>query len=142
MLKAFVLASAVALPTAAFACPGSSSTTMAMKADSDPAACAKKAELVGSNCSYSTTMMAQRVLSEGSPYTFAGTLASSTAALASHVAAPYTVGPEASLHVVANEVLEALTEKGAQSRYSLEGRVLEVDGVRYLVLTGFDALNS
>ena len=110
----------------------------------DPASCAKKAELVGSNCAYSTGMMAQRVLSEGATFTYTGTLAESTNQLSSHVASPFTVGaPDVAVHVVANEVVETLSSSGlAAQRVNLEGKVLEVEGVKYLVVTGYQASNT
>lgn len=109
----------------------------------DPTHCAKKAELVGSNCSYSTGMMAQRVLEEGKPFTYTGTLASSANVLKSRVAAPYTIGATNELHVVANEVVERLLSDGAdQARVTLAGRVLEVDGVQYFVATEFEPVHS
>ncbi len=136
----------------ALACGGSKSTTTAKADDTtevqkavahaDAAACAKKAELVGGNCSYSTGMMAQRVVAEGSPWTFAGSLAKADGELSSHVAAPYSVGPDG-VRVVANEVLDNVADASMlDNRLNLEGKVLEVDGVKYFVLTGYSALNS
>ncbi len=144
MLRIAVLSATLVLPAAAFACGGDKAQGHAKveAAAVNPAACAKKAELVGSNCSYSTGMMAQRVVAEGAPFTFAGKLAASEAELASHVAAPFVVGPE-KIAVVANEVLEQLTTAGVvASRLQLEGKLLEVDGVKYFVLTGYSALNA
>ena len=102
----------------------------------DPARCARQAELVGpENCAWTTGMMAQRVLTDGVPWTFVGKLVRSTNDLPSKVAAPFTVGPDASIHVVANEVLEALERQGAiAGRLELTGKLLEVDGVKYLVI--------
>jgi hypothetical protein len=126
--------------TTAAAAPAASSTAAAIAVD--PAACARKAELVGGNCSYTTAMMAQRVLAEGAPYTFTGSLVASANALESHVAAPYTVGPEA-VQIVANAVIESLTTAGADAgRVGLEGMLLEVSGVKYFVVTGYSALTS
>lgn len=151
MLRAVALSfafAAVNLPAAAFACGGekTAANSSAEDADSDahanPTACAKKADLVGANCSYSTGMMAQRVIAEGAPYTFAGRLAAAPNELDSHVAAPFVVGPE-KIAVVANEVLEQITAADLQAqRLNLQGRVLEVDGVKYFVLTGFEKLVS
>ena len=118
MFKTALLATALVAPVAAFACPGSSTATVTASAEKDPAACAKKAELVGSNCSYSTSMMARQVLDDGRPYAFAGTLAPAPAALSSHVAAPYTIGPDG-VRVVANELLDELVAAGADARFNL-----------------------
>lgn len=142
MFKALMIAT-LAVPAAAWACPGhpdaahASTAADAATPPSDPAACAKRAELVGGACSYTTGMMAQRVLAEGKPWAFTGTLTRYEGELDSHVAAPFTVGPDA-VYVVANEVLESLTSAGAgSSRIGLEGRLLEVEGTKYFVLTSF-----
>lgn len=145
MLRIAVLSAALVGPSLALACGGDKAGQHAKveaTAPVNPAACAKKAELVGANCSYSTGMMAQRVVAEGAPFTYAGRLAQAEGELASHVAAPFVVGPE-KISVVANEVLEQLTTAGVvASRLQLEGKLLEVDGVKYFVLTGFQALNA
>ncbi len=141
MIKSLFLGVGLMLPAAALACPGKACTDCgsdvahasveAATATKDPAACAKKADLVGSNCSYSTGMMAQRVLAERG----------STNQLASHVASPYVVGAaDAPIHVIANEVVESLTSDGLDSsRLSIEGKLLEVDGIKYLVVTEYTA---
>jgi len=109
----------------------------------DPTHCAKRVELTGANCSFSTGLMAQRVLDEGKPYTFTGVLSPSRRELPSRVAAPYLVGPSQDVHVVANEVVEALVATvGESGRVTLLGRVLEVDGIRYFVATRFEDTNS
>lgn len=153
MVKLVAVAVGLSLPGLALACGGSKGDMAkndvkapgahAALADKDPSATAKKADLVGANCSYTTGMMAQRVLAEGTPWNYTGTLSSSENALDSHVASPYTVGPGGSVNVVATEVLESLTEQGAQGdRLSLSGKRLEVDGVTYFVLTSYAAPQS
>jgi hypothetical protein len=144
-----LLALGLLVPGAALACDGMKNQTAANAAPAaattaavDPSHCAKNAELVGSNCSFSTGMMAQRVLDEGTPWTFTGALAASTNQLASHVAAPWTVGPNQSVHVVANEVVERLAGGSVAGRVTLEGRLLEVDGVKYFVATQAAPTNS
>jgi hypothetical protein len=148
-----LLAAILAAPTPALACPGHMDGAKAeapcpdrahcpdQMASSDPAACAHKADLVHDACSYTTGMMAQRVLSDGHPWTFTGTLTKFDGALDSHVAAAFTVGPD-NVYVVANEVLESLTESGQLGRVALEGRILDVDGVKNFVLTSYAAGNS
>lgn len=137
-------------PSLSFACDGAKSaqaaTTTASVAEAAPSAdataCAKKASLVGSNCSYTTGMMAQRVLTEGTPWSFTGTLAASENALGTHVAAPFTVGPD-KVNVVANEIVETLTAQGLESgRMGLEGKRLEVGGVTYFVVTSYSVPSS
>lgn len=106
-------------------------------AERDPSACAQRPELVGGACSYTTSMMAKRVLAEGKRWSFTGHLTSSSLLLDSHVAAPYTVGP-VPVFVIANEVFEGLVEAGiAMRRVTLEGRVLDVGGTQYLVLENY-----
>lgn len=155
MSKFALLGVMLAAPVAALACPGHmdgaapAATETAAGAPCphgpacpDPTACAHKADLVGGACAYTTGMMAQRVLTDGHPWTYAGSLTKFDGSLDSHVAAAFTVGPD-NVYVVANEVLESLTKTGAQSdRVSLEGRTLEIDGVRYFVLTSFSVGNS
>lgn len=115
----------------------------ASDASADPSSCAKKAGLVGANCSYSTGMMAQRVLEEGKPWTFTGALSPSSNTLKSKVAAPFTTGPDRAVNVVANEVVEQLVGSGASAqRVTLDGKLLEVDGVQYFVATAFRTPNA
>lgn len=150
-MLALTLALALSLPSAAFACGGNKGTMTAKAdveakaetahADMDPTACAKKASLVGSSCSYTTGMMAQRIVAEGSDETFAGTLNSFTEKLESHVAVPFTMGKD--IHVVANEVIEQLTEQGlTAAKVSLEGKMLEIDGVKYFVAVRYVSLSA
>jgi hypothetical protein len=149
-----ILAFGLLVPRLALACDGHDGNTWDASATTptstqpatvaiDPAHCAKMASLVGSNCSFSTGMMAQRVLDEGTPYSYAGTLTPSSNHLGSHVAAPYAIGPDGAINLVANEVIEQLTAGGnANGRVVLDGKVLEVDGVKYFVATAFHNLNS
>lgn len=107
------------------------------QAKANPGACAHSAELVGSNCSYTTTTMARRVLDSGQPWAYNGRLVAAENALESHVAAPYTAGPD-QVFVVANEVLDELTRSSPPpARVEVEGKLLEVDGVKYFVITTF-----
>ncbi len=114
-------------------------TTAAEVSRVDPAQGARHAKLLGAgNCSWSTSRMAARAVSEGRPYTFVGHLEASENSLTSRVATPYTVGPDAAIHVVANEVLEVMErEQVVGERLDLRGRLVEVDGVRYLAITDF-----
>ncbi|MEZ4240091.1 MAG: hypothetical protein R3F59_28865 [Myxococcota bacterium] len=81
-------------------------------------------------------MMAQQVLSDGQPYTYVGHLVPSDRVLASKVAAPYTIGPDGTIFVIANEVLDDLLARGGEgARLQLAGRLLEVDDVTYFVAT-------
>jgi hypothetical protein len=121
------------------ACPGD-----AIRADADPAASARRADLVGSEaCAWTTGAMAARVLDEGTPWTVVGRLAATANALPSKVAAPYTLGPDAQVHVIANTVLEKLQATGlVGNRLEFTGRLLEVDGTTYFVATEVSAARS
>lgn len=107
-------------------------------ANLDPSRCATRSAYMGlGNCSWSTAQMAERVLHEGAPYTFVGTVLPSDNQLESKVAAPFRIGPEADIHVVANEVLDELdpTKAITALRLELQGKLLEVDDVQYFVVT-------
>ena len=141
MLRTAVLTFAIALPGVAFSCSGHTdmaSATAEAKAtpamtQADATRCAKKASLVGENCSYSTGMMAQRVHAEGKDTSLTSvTLTKQDQMLESHVAAPYQV---ADMYVIANEVVEQIADPSASM--ALSGKVLEVDGVKYLLVTSF-----
>lgn len=114
----------------------------AMLTKVDPAQGARHAKLLGAgNCSWSTSMMAARAVQEGVPYTYVGHLEPSDNALPSRVASPYTVGPGAAIHVVANEVLGLMErEQVVEERLDLRGRMIEVDSVRYLAITGYQVV--
>ncbi|MEZ4316019.1 MAG: hypothetical protein R3F61_00875 [Myxococcota bacterium] len=139
---------ALLAPGIALACPGKSTTADASEGDTttvhakaesdaqlDAAACAKKADLVGAACSYSTGMMASRVLEQGKSFTYTGRLTPTNEVLASQVAAPFLVGPE-KVRVIANEVVESASATDARMTWT--GKLLEVDGVQYFVVTGYE----
>lgn len=146
MWKIALITAGLALPSVALACGGSKSAS----ADSTPhatatatATTATSNDLVGKNCSYTTGKMAQRVLAEGADWTFTGALNPTDNALDSRVAAPYAVGPNGSDYIVANDVLQDLAAKGAQSgRVELAGKKLVVGDTTFIVLTSFGGLNS
>jgi hypothetical protein len=131
------MAFALALPAVAIACPGKEATAVA-SVEADAAACAKRAELVQGACSYSTGVMAQRVLDGGTEFSFTGRLVDNDDALQSRVAAPFVVGD--AIHVIANGVVERLPDLDA--RLTMHGKLLEVNGVRYFLLTEFNRATS
>lgn len=102
------------------------------------------APMIGSNCSYSTGLMARRVLGEGRDWTFVGQLDRTANDLASHVATPYrTRTAGAGAFLVATELLERLlADDRSEATLALSGRTLEVDGVVYVVLTSYRVINS
>lgn len=141
MLRTAVLTFAITIPGAAFACSGhddmasasASADAKATVAQADATKCAKKASLVGENCSYSTGMMAQRVNAEGKDTSLTSVkLEKHDEMLDSHVAVPYQI---ADMYVIANEVVEQIGDPNASM--ALSGKVLEVDGVKYLLVTSF-----
>ena len=62
-----------------------------------------------------------------------------TAASQGDVACPFRVGAQAETCVVASELVEHLAAEGVDGlALSLEGRIMEIDGVRYVVLTAYE----
>lgn len=132
------------LITSALACPGAEAVAADAASTTAEAAShsATNARLVGANCSYSTSLMAGRVLKEGSDWSFSGVLKDTSNNLESHVASPFRAEGDGAL-VIATEILESLVLTGVVGRkVSLEGRVLDVDGVRYAVVTSYRVINS
>jgi hypothetical protein len=135
---------AAACPEGDPSCASSQESKEAPAAAPDPGRSARRADLVGPGaCSWTTEMVAQRVLEEGTPWSYVGRLIPAPGALPSRVAAPFTIGPEASIHVVANEILEDHHTRNAPGgRWELVGRALEVDGTRYFVTTSIRVAGS
>lgn len=134
-----------------FACPGRGETAArdtcpgekTAAAIPNPAASARNVELVGDACAWTTGAMAARILEEGTPWSVVGRLSPAPNELPSKVAAPYTLGPDARVRVVANAVLERLIQTGSASgRLEFTGRLLEVDGTTYFVATEVSASHS
>jgi hypothetical protein len=143
-MKSALLTVLLAAPSLALACPGKAETAAdsseeeeAVHAKADATRCAKKAEYVGGSCSYSTGMMAQRVAADGSELRFTAQLERNEAELDSKVAAPFVANGE--YYVIANEVLDELDPS---EELAFEGKALEVDGVKYFLVTGYKAGNS
>ena len=145
MRIALVLAG-LSLPALALACPGSKTQMASADAEKpevqlaavDASDCAKKAEFIGGNCSYSTNMMAQKVMEQGASFSYTGAMAKSDNKLESHVAAPFVIQDD--IHVIANAVLDTLGE--VDGRMAMNGKMLEVDGTKYFLLTEAAPANS
>lgn len=98
---------------------------------------ARPGKLIGASCTYTTSAVAHRVVEEGAPWRYTGKLTFVASPSGSQVACPYVTG-DGGFHLVATELLDSLVACGYEnSSLALEGRALEVDGVRYVVLTSF-----
>ncbi|HHO53452.1 MAG TPA: hypothetical protein ENK18_21915 [Deltaproteobacteria bacterium] len=140
MIRAALLTTALALPGLALACGGAQTAaadsqpkTELAAVQTDATKCAKTAELIGTNCKFSTGQMAQRVHAEGKDTTVTARLQQQDAQLDSHVAAPYTINDN--VYVIANEIIEQIEDRTAA--LTLSGKVLEVDGVTYLLVESY-----
>lgn len=136
MIRALFVGALLVPASVALACPGSASATTTAAHDADPTACARNHALVGAGCAWSTGAMAQRVNAEGRAAAVTAKLVTSSESLSSEVAAPYRAGE---FYVIANQVLELADPSTV---LSMTGKVLEVDGVKYFLVTGFRVLNS
>lgn len=75
--------------------------------------------------------MAQRVQAEGKETAVTAKLQKQDKVLASQVAVPYMVGD---MYVIANSVIE---QADPNATLAMTGKVLEVDGVKYFLVTNF-----
>lgn len=108
----------------------------------DAARTPRSGDMVGPTCTFRTGVMARRVMAEGSEYAFVGRLQAS-GQTPGDVACPYMVGGQEDTCVVASELVEHMQSQGlANGELSLEGRLLEIDGVRYVVLTAYKPSTS
>jgi hypothetical protein len=118
-------------------------TTQDTTAKPEAGACAKSGSLMGTGCSYTTGMMAQRVLAEGKKYAFTGTLTAQPEGTRAGVAVPFAIGEQHDIHVIANEYVEELTTGGSgANKLELSGKVLDVNGTRFFLLEGYKDLSS
>jgi hypothetical protein len=121
--------------------PAGEQITAASVDGATAAHCARSDKLVGSNCTYTTGLMARRVIEEGEDWSWEGALTDTDNNLSSSVAAPFAAGE--GTHVIANELVESLSGAGLlRANLSLTGKLLEVDGVRYVVVTAYKVLSS
>lgn len=104
----------------------------------DPTSPARSGAMLGAACSFRTSTVARQVMAEGADYAYVGSL-QRTAASQGDVACPFRVGAQAETCVVASELVEHLAAEGVDGlALSLEGRIMEIDGVRYVVLTAYE----
>lgn len=130
--------------TAAWACPAeladptavASGESVRMTPD-QAVHSARPGKLVGASCLASTGLMARRVMEEGAPWRWQGTLNPMEGNLESGASCPYTAD-QGTFNLLATGLLETIVLCGyATQPLDLEGQLLEVDGVRYVVLTAF-----
>lgn len=140
----WLLLSISLVPSPARACPGGPSASSEPRTEgrvaSEEAAAhtATRASLIGANCSYSTGSMARRVMDEGIDWSAEDRLARTSNDHQNHVAAPFVLSGDPAVHIVASELLQLVPDPDATPPLlALSGRSLEVDGVRYVVLTAF-----
>lgn len=104
---------------------------------------ATSAELVNRGSSYSTGLMARRVMEQGSDWVGNGALTAADLDPEATVAIPFTLVEDNNVHILATELVEALTVSNSVGQpMAMAGRVMEVDGVRYVVLTSYRVLQS
>ena len=98
---------------------------------------ARPGKLVGASCLASTGLMARRVMEEGTTWRWQGTLTPMEGNLENSASCPYTA-EGGTFNLLATGLLEALVVCGyAGQPLELEGQLLEVEGVRYVVITAF-----
>lgn len=104
---------------------------------------ATRASLIGANCSYTTGSMARRVMAEGVDWSAEDRLEPAANSLETRVAVPYVLHQDPSTYVVASELLQVVPDPArSRHRLAMSGRTLEVDGVRYVVLTAFRVIHE
>lgn len=109
----------------------------------DPSAPARSPSLLDGACSFTTSVVASRVLDEGESWSYTGTLQRTQTPPGTHVSAPYTVGPSGDVHIVATELLDSLVSDELDTqRLDLQGKRLEVGNIDYFVLTNVAASSA
>jgi len=103
----------------------------------DAARVPRSAAIIGGACSFCTGLMSRRVVTQGAAYTFVGRLQKQET-VADSVACPYTLEGQPDTCVLATEFVENLADQIAEgAQVAVEGRILDLDGLRYVVLTAF-----
>jgi len=103
---------------------------------------ASSARLVNGGSSYSTGLLARRVMEQGTDWASSGSLASAELDPDATVAIPYTLADDTNVHILATELVESLSNANDVGQpLAMSGRLMEVDGVRYVVLTSYRVLH-
>ena len=104
--------------------------------------CATSSALLGAGSSYSTTLMARRVMEQGNEWSKVAALTAATPDPETMVAAPFTLVEDATVRVLATQLIESLAaDKNVGPRLQLAGKQMDVDGTRYVVLTSYRVVN-
>lgn len=107
----------------------------------DAAHAATTAQLLGASCSFTTGMMARRVVDQGVDWQMVGRLGTAPLDAESQVATPFTLAEDGAVRIIATDLLETVVTSGhVAGMLTLSGRMLDVDGTRYVVLTSFQAV--
>lgn len=131
-------------PVTAWACGGGACACQSGAESHDHAHAEVKSDAAGKDllhggCPMATGAVVKRVLDEGTPWTYSGTLRPGENI--AQVATPFLAGPD-SVKVVANQVLEAWAGEKPDQKATFEGRRLDVDGIVYFVITAYSAASS
>lgn len=107
-----------------------------------PERIARSEALLGMADSFRTSTTARRVLAEGAELNTAGRLVGNPTPTGTSaggaLACPYQLASMPGSCLLATELVEHLALKGpVQGDLQLEGRILEIDGIRYIVLTAY-----
>lgn len=135
-----------AAPSGSPATPGATSAQAGPPAevhvdDATAVRTASSARLVNGGSSYSTGLLARRVMEQGTDWASSGSLTNAEIDPDATVAIPYTLADDSNVHILATELVESLTNANDVGQpLAMSGRLMEVDGVRYVVLTSYRVL--
>jgi hypothetical protein len=127
-----------------YACPGDTVRTEGKKVVANDAThCARADGVIGAHCSYATGVMARRIIEQGEETTMTATLLQIDEDVPGGVSAPYRLEEDPKSRVIANELIEQMVRSNRIGQpVEVEARELDVDGVRYYVLTAYEVPNS
>lgn len=98
-------------------------------------ATATSASLMGTACSYTTGIMAERVQAEGESFRYHGSMTRRNDTPQKGVAVPFSIDDPTLTFVIANEFVEQIVVNGHEKeKLELKGKVLEVQGTRFFLL--------
>lgn len=104
----------------------------------DAVHCATSTILLGAGSSYSTTLMARRVMEQGEEWSKVAALIAANPDTDTMVAAPFTLVEDTTVRVLATHLIERIAnEKYVGPTLQLAGKQMDVDGTRYVVVTSY-----